>query len=678
MRAMRTHDTDAGPVGRTLESKPSRRPRLPVSTLALLLTCIAHGPAAGEDLAALPLEDLLRLEVTAASRFPQTTREAPAAVTVITRDQIRDHAWHTLADALDAIPGLFVTTDRVYRYLGVRGFLQPSDYNANVLLLIDGVPANDAVYNQAFLGTEGLLDMALIERIEFIPGPGSSVYGSNAILGVINVVTASGRSLRGTRAEVSAQSRDGRGAALRHGYADDRRDLLLSVGAWRSDGETVTLPDTERAAYGRADGLDHDRNRRLMARYAWGELLLLGTYVERRKGYATAPYETLFGDPRTFARDRQLLVSLAHSGEALPGISLLTRLSLGGAEYRAEWPYPLADGGLNRDDSRSRWWGAELQATDVRLERHTVIYGLEYRDEFELRQRNADRDPPPGAVRFDDSRSARHVGVYVQDEWSTAAWRINAGVRADHYSSFGSTLNPRLGLVHLVSPATTVKYLAGTAYRAPNVYEMHYHDGNDTMKANPDLRPERIRSLEVALEHVTTAGWQWGGSLFHNRIRDLIAQEVDPADGLLVYRNRGDASIRGAVLSLHRQWTGGTRLALSSSWHDARDSASGERLTHTPRRVSKFDVTVPLGIWRATLEARHLGRRATGAGHVGGLAWGNLALVSARPVLGGGQFALRIDDFTDRNLADPASEEFDHDRLPREGRTARITLAWRL
>lgn len=101
---------------------------------ALLVLC-AHGPAAaGEDLATLALEDLLQLQVTGASRFSQAPREAPSAVTVITREQIRDHAWHTLADLLDAVPGLFVTTDRVYRYLGVRGFLQPSDYSTNVLL----------------------------------------------------------------------------------------------------------------------------------------------------------------------------------------------------------------------------------------------------------------------------------------------------------------------------------------------------------------------------------------------------------------------------------------------------------------------------------------------------------------------------------------------------------------
>jgi len=656
-------------MGRNAGGRGGFRVRARPLAAALALLVSSHsGSVSAMDLAAMPLEDLLQVEVSGASRYVQSTREAPSAVTVITREQIRDHAWHTLSDVLDAIPGLFVATDRTYRYLGVRGLLQPSDYNTNVLLLIDGIPANDAVYNQAFLGTEGLVDMAVVERVEFIPGPGSSVYGSNAILGVINVVTASGRSLDGTRAEASVGTHGQRGGALRHGFGDDRRDLLLSASAWRTDGETVELDA------GRVSGRDSDRNRRFLGRYAWGEFTLTGAYADRRKSYATAPYDTLLGDPRTFARDRQLLVSLSHEGEWRPGLGLLTRLTAGGAEYRADWPFDPPDG-VNRDDSHGHWWGVEVQATDTRVDRHTLVYGLEYRDEYELFQRNADLGPPR-AVHLDDKRSARHVGAYLQDEWRGETWRINAGVRADHYSSFGSTLNPRLALVHLLSPATTVKYLAGTAYRAPTVYEMHYHDGNETMKANPELDPERIRSLEVAVEHVAAGGWQLGASFFHNRIRDLIVQETDPADDLLVYRNRGSATIRGAVLSLARRWSDGTRLGLSSSWHHARDGDSGERLTHTPRHVAKLDVTIPLGSWRTTLEARHLGHRTTPAGAVGDQQWVNLALVSARPVLGGAQLALRVENLTDRRLADPASEEFPQDRLPRKGRVARMSATW--
>lgn len=629
---------------------------------------------AADELLAMSLEQLLQVQVTGVSRFAQASQQAPSAVTVITRDQIRDHAWTTLADLLDAVPGLFVTTDRVYRYLGVRGFQQPSDYNTNVLLLIDGTPANDAVYQQAFLGSEGLLDMALVERVEFIPGPGSSVYGSNAILGVINVITRSGRTLPGTRVEMGAGERGVLSAAVRHGYASDRHDLLLSASAWRDDGESITLPAIDGTPYGRASGMERERGHRLMARYAWDDFTLLAAHAERRKGYAGAPYESLFGDSRTRARDTQWLFSLSHRSEWQPGLDLQSRLNLGSAEYRGDWAYPLPDG-VGRDDSESRWWGLELQATDTRLHRHTLTYGLEFRHQARLDQRYTSLGPNPDLVRFDDRRSARHAGLYLQDEWRGGdTWRLNAGLRLDHYDSFGSTLNPRLGLIQDLSPRTTLKYLLGTAYRAPSVYEMHYHDGNDMMKANPNLDPERVQSLELVLEHRDERDWQWRGSLFQNRIRNMIVQEDD--GGALVYDNRGQATVRGLSLSVLRNWSNGARVSLSTTWQSARDDSTRSRLTFSPRNISKADFTLPQGDWRATLEARHLGARLTRAGRIGSQSWANLALVSTRPVLGGASLALRVDNLFDQRLLDPASEEFEHDRLPREGRRARVTVTW--
>jgi len=171
------------------------------------LTCAhaAPGPA-GTDapadgdirtLSTIPLEDLMQMRVvTAASKFAQPISDAPSSVVVLTAADIRDFGWRTLADALATLPGLYVTNDRNYAYLGARGFLRPGDYNSRFLLLVDGVRVNDAVYDQALIGTEGLLDMDMVKRIEFVPGPGSAVYGSNALFGVINVRRARHRRRR--------------------------------------------------------------------------------------------------------------------------------------------------------------------------------------------------------------------------------------------------------------------------------------------------------------------------------------------------------------------------------------------------------------------------------------------------------------------------------------------------
>lgn len=155
-------------------------------------------------LKSLSLEHLMNIDVAtvnAASKFDQKTTEAPSYVTVITAEEIEKYGYRTLADVLESVPGFYVTNDRNYSYVGVRG-LGRQDYNDRVLLLIDGHRLNDPVYGEALIGTEFPLDIDLIQRVEIIRGPGSALYGTNAFLAVINVITRRGRDVKG--AEVSA------------------------------------------------------------------------------------------------------------------------------------------------------------------------------------------------------------------------------------------------------------------------------------------------------------------------------------------------------------------------------------------------------------------------------------------------------------------------------------------
>ena len=118
-----------------------------------------------DGLTSLSLEELLQVDVErvfSASRFVQDVRRAPASVTVITADDIRRFGYRTLADALRSVTGFYTTYDRNYTYLGVRGFGRPGDYNGRILLLIDGHRTNDAVYDQATIGSEFQLDLAIL------------------------------------------------------------------------------------------------------------------------------------------------------------------------------------------------------------------------------------------------------------------------------------------------------------------------------------------------------------------------------------------------------------------------------------------------------------------------------------------------------------------------------------
>src|SRR5205814_525609 len=90
-----------------------------------------------------------------------------------------------------------ITYDRNYTYVGVRGFQRPGDYNSRVLVLVDGHRLNDPIYDEAYVGTEFPIGIELIDRVELIRGPSSSLYGTNAFFAVINVVTKKGTAVKG-------------------------------------------------------------------------------------------------------------------------------------------------------------------------------------------------------------------------------------------------------------------------------------------------------------------------------------------------------------------------------------------------------------------------------------------------------------------------------------------------
>src|SRR5579871_1402685 len=138
------------------------------TVLGAILPCMAWAgpPKASPDLTDQSLADLMNIRVYGASRYIQPASDAPVSVTVVTRDEIDKAGYRTLGDILRAVRGFYISYDRQYSYVGVRGFSNPGDYNTRVLLMVDGHRMNDAIYEQAMVGTEFVLDVNMIARVE--------------------------------------------------------------------------------------------------------------------------------------------------------------------------------------------------------------------------------------------------------------------------------------------------------------------------------------------------------------------------------------------------------------------------------------------------------------------------------------------------------------------------------
>ncbi|MBM4131844.1 TonB-dependent receptor, partial [bacterium] len=160
-----------------------------VVALETALAPPAQGTLMAEDYTNLSLEQLMAIPVYSAAKREQKTSEAPSSVTVVTSQDVRAHGWRTLSELLRSVPGIYVTNTRTYGSAGARGFERSGDFGGRMLLLVNGHRMNDPLYDSAAIVEDFILDMDLIDRVEVVRGPGSTLYGTNAFFAVINVIT---------------------------------------------------------------------------------------------------------------------------------------------------------------------------------------------------------------------------------------------------------------------------------------------------------------------------------------------------------------------------------------------------------------------------------------------------------------------------------------------------------
>jgi iron complex outermembrane receptor protein len=637
------------------------------------------------DLTVLSLEELMQLEVQpvrGASLKLETTAEAPSAVTVVTREEILSLQVRTLGDLLANVTGFYVTDDRNYVRLGVRGFQLPGDFNTRILLLVDGHRLNDMVYGSAPVGREFPIDVDLIERVEIIRGPGSALYGSSAIFAVVNVITREPTAVGGVEAAVHAGTFDAYELRTTVSGGDERASWIASLSGFDAAGGTHVYPDyAGEPGGGFTSGTDYESAYQAFFGYRAGEWSLQSAYGWREKGIPTGSYGTVFDDPENRTTDAFGYLDLAWRRELAEGREVAARLTYDHYDYRGWYIYDdTAFGGppdlLNVDQSGAHAIGLEAHA-GVRLdERHELTFGAEVLRTLDTWQENY--DDVYGSY-LDESRSAWRAGAFVQDEIALRDdLSLVAGARYDRYDTFGGAFNPRLALVYAASEHHVWKLLAGTAFRAPNEYELFYEDGY-AQKANPDLDPERITTLEGVWEGDLGGGFRARTSAYHYRIRDLIAQEVDPLDDLLVFRNTDRVDASGLEIETSKVFAGGRRLRLAQNLVDVEVHETGDTLPNSPRYWAQAGLRQPLFRGAAGLDvaARYLGARDTVSG---GTAPSYVVVdVALRlPRLWDHlELSLAVRNVLDRSYSDPVGSELVQDALEQDGRTFLFGVTYR-
>lgn len=655
--------------------------------LAVSLAGVAQAADPGTnqvpDLTQMSLEQLMEIEVQtvySASKFEQKETEAPSIVTVVNSEEIRRYGYRTLADILRSVPGLHVSYDRNYDFLGVGG-INLGDFNGRILLLVNGHRVNNNLTDGAYIDTAFILDVDLIDRVEIIQGPGSVLYGNNAFFGVINVVTRPGKDVNG--AEVSGEYGEFDTYKARVSYGKMFKQgvqLLLSGSYYDSAGANrLYFPqlNTPTQNNGIAQDRDGDKYESFFGSVGYQDFTVEGAFIHREKVNPTAQYYTMLNDPRLQTTDERSYASLKYAHSFPDIVDVTADAYYDRSDFEIGYPPTVLGtnvyGAFTKEADVGEWWGAELQLNKRLWERHIISFGAEYRDDF--RQDRHEFYPDSGVTTSETHRSRQSCGLYAQGEFEVMTnMHLNGGVRFDQYSDFDPTVNPRVALLYDPVETTTMKAIYGTAYRTPNFLEL-------ALSPPGKLEPEDITSYELVYEQELGRHLRTSISGFYNRMNDLI-----------VFQNNSfanfDADARGLEMALEGNWVGGIRGRLSYTVQGTRNLSTGGDLPDSPHQLVKFNLSMPVykqkifaGVEFQYTSDRHTvytdpltgntlpGTDASGFGVV------NLTL-SSQNLIKNLEFSASVYNLLDRQYGDPATRFHEENVIPQDGRTFRFKLTY--
>lgn len=585
-----------------------------VLVVALLCPLSAEGQEGREGLE----EEIRYLKaeslVLTATRTLERAERSGATIHVITRDRLERMGARNLIDALRIVPGLGITRNFVGAYeIEVRGI--KTLFSEKVLIMVDSHPINLQLTNGGTNWGFGPVDIDHIQRIEVILGPGSALYGANAFLAIVNMITVDAKEEKDLRLEVSGGSYATQSYGAVIARSTPSLDLLAAAKFYSTDGDRGFVEkENPLSPLGSGSTLDTQERYRGDLKLRSGPFAFRGAFARRRAGPYVGAANALNDESRQRYGEFFLDARYALSRNRL---HIEPRLFYDHSVFDNYWELfsegvfggLFPDGMLLRAKARTTTAGVEVTGDYEASRRHHLVFGA-----IGERQRQSDVQswqnydsrtyaPLPGGYQETSGRSDL-VWAPEATRWMWGAFieeifdprddvRVIVGARYDHYNDSGGSLNPRVSVVLSPGGHTTLKALYGSAFRAPTFGELH-NKNNPVVLGNPDLKPEKIRTVEVGATREIGTHLSLHLTGFMNDIRDLIVAGNPNI-------NAGKARVFGAETEARYTLREGTSLAIRYAVRDAENRITYQPIPDTPRQrfgiTGEVALTSDLDLW---------------------------------------------------------------------------------
>lgn len=506
----------------------------------LLVSGVAFSQTDSADFFDMSLEDLLNVKVTVASTNELTTRESPGIVSVISEEEIKNSGAKDLMEVLRMLPGISFHQDvQGVVGIGIRGNW---GHEGKVLLIIDGQEMNEILYSTLNFGNH--YDVSSIKQIEVIRGPGSSIYGGYAELGVIKITSKSGEDLSGIQTTATY-------GQLSDSYA--RRNLSLGAGKKWNDLSLVFHGYAGQGQRSTANYQDFYGNSSAMKGQYSADPMLANVGVTYKKLSARFIYDyykntTVVWFDEALASPinisyRNIFSDLKYTLDLGKKISLTPRIA-----YTNQLPWKYSDA-ANEEEyiiRASRVTGA-LQMNYQPSSNISILTGTEYFHEDGF---NRSSVLSPYFSNEKDNIGYQNFAAYAQLLLKNKIANLTLGGRYNVHSAFGSSFVPRLGLTKVINNFHA-KLLYSYAYRAPSI---------ENIVSNDEIKPENTQVLELE------AGYQIGSHMFitanayditiHDPIIYSVLQ-VDSVNTEEYYANLNRTGTRGVEVEAKMKYNWG-------------------------------------------------------------------------------------------------------------------------
>ena len=585
------------------------------------------------------------LFVSIASGMKQPLRLAPSVTSVITDEDIAASGAQDIDDVLMSIPGLHVSMHPtaytpIYMMRGIY-----SKYNQQILMLINGMPIT-----HAYLGSRSIIwggmPIHKISRIEIIRGPGSALYGADALAGVINIITHTADTLDGNEYGVRIGSFNTKETWWSNTIQNNDLKVSWIFELIKTNGHSEIIDADTQSFFDNEFGSS--------ASLAPGGVNLgkevfdssidinfrdwrFNVFFQRRLNIETGAGNAETLDPIGNMNSSRLMLDLQHSTQFGDNWTLISRLN----NYRASEkhyfgvfppnsmvssggaPFLFPEGFIGKPHFREKHLRGNINLSFHGIQNHKPMahLGFEKTDLYGISERkNFDQNGNPLGSTVDVSNDDTLVFILpkerenyylaLQDEWTLIEdWYLTLGIRYDHYNDLGGTTNPRAALVWDAAYNTTLKLLYGHAFRAPSFAEK-YLINNPVSIGNSNVKPETINTYEFVINTNITYRTSLTLNLFRYEISDFLTTETLPNSTIKQSINNGKQTGYGMEVEISHQLSDSLSIDSNYSLQHVESSVTGENPGFAPSSTSYIGINWQISDkWNLNTAANHVEKR---------------------------------------------------------------------